>query len=150
MKPTTSTLLLCLSLLIAGCSSPPKTETNQAGVERKPVAYTQRSPSGEEIVFCNVYGDFEKCPIPRLQAVAIYPQALYENKVTGVAIVRFTLTATGETKDFSVKIDQKEFGEAALAAAKINKYTLAKKHSEPVECQIEIIYRFPGPYVQNP
>jgi TonB family protein len=150
MKPTTLTILFCLAVLIAGCSSPTTPEEPQVGVERKPVAYSTRSPSGEELVYGNVYGDFEKCPIPRLQAVAIYPQALYENKVTGVAMVRFTLTATGETKDFSVKSDQKEFGAAALAAAKKNKYTLAKKHSEPVECQIELIYRFPGPYVQNP
>jgi TonB family protein len=152
--------LLCVGALVAGCASPTQTKKDessssvatapvQAAKERSPATYSAILPDGKVSVYGKVYGDFEHSPVPRFQAAASYPEELYEQKVTGSAAVTFTLTAKGETKDFTVKASQEEFGAAALAAAKKNKYTLAKKDSLPVECRIELLYNFPGPFVKE-
>jgi TonB family protein len=160
MNTTLLATLLCVAALIAGCASPTQTKNDetgpsaatapvQAAKERSPATYSAIFPDGKVSVYGKVHGDFEHAPVPRLQAAASYPEELYEQKVSGSAEVTFTLTAKGETKDFSVKASQEEFGAAALAAAKKNKYTLAKNDSLPVECRIELLYSFPGPFVKE-
>jgi TonB family protein len=94
-----------------------------------------------------VYGDFDKPPIPMVQASADYPANLMAKGVQGAAVVKFTISAKGETKDFSTQSSHDEFGSAALAAAKRNKYKPAEKAGKRVECTMNLLYTFPGPYV---
>jgi len=108
-----------------------------------------RSSDGEDVPYGKVYGDFDVPPMPRMQAEAEYPPDLKGKGLPGAAVVRFTLTAKGQMKDFSVEASQAEFGKAALAAAGRSNYKPAEKAKKRVECRMELLYTFPGPFVAS-
>jgi TonB family protein len=116
-------------------------------VSTAPVILSVRSSDGKDVPYGKVYGDFDISPVPRFQAAAEYPPELSAKGVKGAAIVKLTLTAKGEPRDLTVQASQPEFGAAALAAAMRNRYVPAQKAKKKVECKMELLYTFPGPFV---
>ena len=145
-------LLAFVLLAITGCQTAPSNEQRQAAsslpaTPEKPTELAIPLPNGQKVVYGQIFGDYDMYPIPLLQAVAKYPEQLRIQGVTGQATVTFTLAENSETKDFTVTATRAEFGEAALTAAKKNKYKVATKAKRPVECRIELLYTFPGAWI---
>lgn len=112
-----------------------------------PAILSIRSDDGKDVPYGKVYGDMDALPIPWVQADAEYPPELRSKGIEGGAIVTFILTAKGEMKDISIWASRAEFAGAALAAAKRSKYRPAEKANKPVDCKMELLYTFPGPFV---
>jgi TonB family protein len=135
------------TLTIRAAAESDSATASPASTERPPTILSVRSPDGKDVPYGKVYGDFDAPPIPRMQANAEYSPELKSKGLQGAAIVKFTLTAKGEMKDFSIQASQAEFGKAALAAAGRSKYKPAEKAKKRVECRMELLYTFPGPFV---
>ena len=105
--------------------------------------------SRDGVPYAKVTGDFDLPPRQRALAVPSYPKKLARERIVGAAIVRYRVEKSGRTKDsVVVSASRDEFGAAALEASKRSVYWPAEKSGNPVECEIELLYRFgqPGAY----
>jgi len=99
-------------------------------------------------VFAKVHGEFDKGPIPRFQASAIYPPSLEAKGVQGAAVVSFTIGLDGKVSNIAVgNATDAEFASAAVAAAKRDSFIPAQKGGAPVICTMDLLFTFPGPFV---
>ncbi|MBK8478166.1 MAG: TonB family protein [Opitutaceae bacterium] len=113
-----------------------------------PAVLSTTSPDGKRIPYGKAYGDMDTPPVPEKQERAEYPPGLKARGVEGAAVVKFELTASDGAKDFSVQASSPEFGEAALAAARLSSFKPAKQAGKSVPCKMELLYTFPGQWVE--
>ena len=144
----TCAVLLAVSTFATRTNAESQPATSLSDPARNaPAILSVRSSDGKDVPYGKAYGDFDISPVPRFQAAAEYPPELSAKGVKGAAIVKLTLTAKGEPRDLTVQASQAEFGTAALAAATRNRYVPAQKAKRKVECRMELLYTFPGPFV---
>ncbi len=113
-----------------------------------PAVLSSKAPSGKQVPYGKTYGTMDTPPAPEKQERAKYPPELKARGIEGAAVVKFELTAAEGAKDFSVQASSPEFGEAAMAAARLSRFKPAKQAGKNVSCKIELLYTFPGQWVE--
>lgn len=137
-------LFICVCVPLARADEPiPETK------ERLPVVITT-TVDGKKFETAKIYGDFDRGPIPMSQSMAMYPEALRAQGVSGIAIVSFVLDEKGRMGDIQVKASHPDFAKEALKAARLTHFTPAKKNGKGVACRMASIFEFPGPWVRGP
>lgn len=78
-----------------------------------------------------------------------YPAAFFEKKIDGQAVVRLRVTTRGEVREVSLRsATAPEFGEAALAAARLFWFFPRVQGGKAVETEVDLPFKFEPPLAE--
>ena len=134
---------MAVILLVSGAFA--RAAQSEPKPARQPIILSVTGDDGKRYVVGKALGNMDAAPVPRVQAVAQYTEADLAGSKEGAVIVSLKVHADGMTSDFSSRGTNKLLMIAAVAAAQKNRYKPAMLRGKSVDCDMELLYTFPGP-----